>query len=137
MSTPSATGRCLCGAVTYELRGELRDILVCHCVDCRRYHGTSAAYTAIARDGLTVADPEGQLRWFAGPESAKGGERGFCGRCGSSMLWCHAGSPTCSIAAGTLDGATGLRIVQHIWDDHRADWELLDDVPRIPRGTPD
>ncbi len=47
------------------------------------------------------------------------------------------GARRCSIAAGTLDGATGLRIVQHIWDDHRADWELLDDVPRIPRGTPD
>ena len=46
--TPTATGRCVCGAVRYELRGALRGILVCHCVECRRYHGTSGAYTAVA-----------------------------------------------------------------------------------------
>ena len=135
MSTPTATGRCVCGAVRYELRGELRGILVCHCVECRRYHGTSGAYTSVAREGLTLLDPEDQLRWFPGPQSETGGERGFCGRCGSSLLWREPGSTTYSVAAGGLDGATGLRIVQHIWDDHRADWEPLDGAPRIPRGT--
>ena len=34
-----ATGRCLCGAVTYEVRGPLRDIVLCHCVECRRWSG--------------------------------------------------------------------------------------------------
>jgi hypothetical protein len=135
MSTPTATGRCLCGAVRYELRGGLRDILVCHCVECRRYHGTSGAYTSLARTGLTLIDPEDQLRWFPGPQSATGGERGFCRRCGSSMLWREPESTTYSVAAGTLDGPTGLRIVQHIWDEQRADWELDDDLPRVPRGT--
>jgi SAM-dependent methyltransferase len=43
MSTPTATGRCVCGAVRYETSGPLRDVVVCHCVECRRYHGTSAA----------------------------------------------------------------------------------------------
>jgi hypothetical protein len=135
MSTPTATGRCVCGAVRYELRGQLRGILVCHCVECRRYHGSSGAYTSVAREGLTLLDPEDQLRWFPGPQSETGGERGFCGRCGSSLLWREPGSTTYSVAAGGLDGATGLLIVQHIWDDHRADWEPVDDVPRIPRGT--
>ena len=64
MSDPTATGRCVCGAVSYELRGALRGILVCHCVECRRYHGTSGAYTAVDREGLTLIDPEEQLRWF-------------------------------------------------------------------------
>jgi hypothetical protein len=135
MSTPTATGRCVCGAVSYELRGDLRGILVCHCVECRRYHGTSAAYTSVAREGLTLLDPESLLRWFPGPQSETGGERGFCSRCGSSLLWREPGSSTYSVAAGGLDGATGLRIVQHIWDDQRADWEPMDDVPRVPRGT--
>jgi hypothetical protein len=26
-----ATGRCLCGAITLEIRGPLRDVVVCHC----------------------------------------------------------------------------------------------------------
>ena len=39
------------------------------------------------------------------------------------------------VAAGTLDGSTGLRTVQHIWDSQRADWESDDGLPRVPRGT--
>jgi hypothetical protein len=119
----AATGRCVCGAVTYELRGPLRDIIVCHCVECRRYHGTSGAYTAVAWDDFELRDPEGLLRWFPGPESATGGERGFCGRCGSSLLWREPGRPTVSVAAGTLATPTGLRISHHIWEQQRADWE--------------
>jgi hypothetical protein len=135
MPKPTATGRCVCGAVRYELRGELRGVLVCHCVECRRYHGTSGAYTAVARDDLTLLDPENLLRWFPGPQSVTGGERGFCSRCGSSLLWREPDSATFSVTAGTLDGPTGLRIVQHIWDEQRADWEPVDDLPRAPRGS--
>jgi hypothetical protein len=135
MSTPTASGRCLCGAIRYELRGELRDILVCHCIECRRYHGTSGAYTSVARSDLSLSDPDDQLRWFPGPQSVTGGERGFCSRCGSSLLWRVPGGTTYSVAAGTLDGETGLRIVQHIWDEQRADWEPDDEVPRVPRGA--
>ena len=135
MSTPTASGRCVCGALRYEVSGPLRGVIVCHCVECRRFNGTSGAYSASAASDLAIDDPEGVLRWFPGPESATGGERGFCGRCGSSMFWRAPGVTTVSIAAGTLDGATGLRIIQHIWDEQRADWELEDDLPRLPRGT--
>jgi hypothetical protein len=134
MPTPTATGRCVCGAIRLELRGELRDIVVCHCVECRRTHGTAAAYTAVDRAGLTVDDPEGLLRWFPGPQSATGGERGFCSRCGSSLLWREPGVTTYSVAAGALDGVTGLRIGRHIWDEQRADWEPVDDLPRSQRA---
>ncbi len=136
MSEPTATGRCLCGAVRYELRGPLRGVIVCHCVECRRYHGTHGAYTAVAREGLTVHDPDGLLRWFRGPESATGGERGFCSRCGSSLFWRTPAGETFSVTAGTVDGATGLRTIEHIWDAQRADWEIVaDGLPRSPRGS--
>ncbi len=134
MAAARATGGCLCGAVRYELHGALRDVIVCHCVECRRSHGTSGAYTAVAREQLTLADPQAQLRWFPGPQSVTGGERGFCATCGSSLFWSAPERPTISISAGTLDGATGLRTSGHIWDEQRADWETLDDLPRAPRG---
>ena len=75
------------------------------------------------------------LRWFPGPQSATRGERGFCGRCGSSLFWrAPDGRPSRSPPARST-GATGLRIIQHIWDEQRADWEPEDDLPRLPRGT--
>lgn len=39
MSEPVAGG-CQCGQVRYEVRGKLRDVIACHCVQCRRTSGT-------------------------------------------------------------------------------------------------
>jgi hypothetical protein len=37
MTAPAtAMGRCLRGAVAYEVRGPLRDILICHCAERQR-----------------------------------------------------------------------------------------------------
>ena len=109
MSTPTATGRCLCGAVSYELHGELRGVLVCHCVECRRYHGTAGAYTAVAREGLTLHDSEDLLRWFPGPQSATGGERGFCSPLRLEPALAEPGEADVLGRGGHARRATGLR----------------------------
>ena len=35
------TGKCLCGAIAYEINGELGTIVNCHCSKCRRWHGSA------------------------------------------------------------------------------------------------
>jgi len=113
-----ATGGCLCGAVRYQVRGPLRDVVVCHCGRCRRTHGDAAGYSRCAVGDLDVSESSG-LRWFA----QDGRERGFCARCGASLFWRVAGGATVSIAAGSLDAPTGLRTVAHIHLDSRGDYE--------------
>jgi hypothetical protein len=126
-----ATGRCLCGAVRYEIRGTLRDVLICHCEECRRWHGHVSASTAARREDLVLHEQRG-LRWIQSPHSDAGARRGFCVECGSSLFWDAPGRPTVSIAAGTLDEPTGLRIAAHWFVSQAGDYYELpqDGLPR-------
>ncbi len=128
MATPGsrATGGCLCGAVRYEVRGPLRDVVNCHCRRCRRTHGHVAAYTAVEAADLVLLADRG-LGWYR----ADGRDRGFCRTCGASVFWRAEGRSTISIAAGTVDEPTGLRTVAHIFADSQGDYyEIADDLRR-------
>jgi hypothetical protein len=134
-----ATGRCLCGAVQYEVRGPLRDVLLCHCAECRRWSGHVFAATSAQRDHLALLEGAA-LRWVASPESESDARRGFCAECGSSLFWDAAGGDTISIAVGSLDQPTGLRTSGHVYVSQVGDYyELPDDgLPRHERlsGAP-
>ena len=136
ISEAAATGRCLCGAVRYEVYGPLRDLLTCHCVECRRWHGHLGVYTAAERDALVLAHPDA-LRWIDSPDSDTHARRGFCGDCGSSLFWEAPGRTTISIAAGTLDDGTGLGPAGNVYVSQTGGYyELADDgLPRWSRGT--
>jgi hypothetical protein len=128
---PRATGRCLCGAVTYEVRGPLRDILVCHCVECRRWSGYVGAFSATRDEHLVIGDTRA-LRWIQSPASDLHARRGFCAECGSSLFWDSPQRDRVSIAAGTLDRPTGLRIAGHIYTHQAGDYDAIaeDGLPR-------
>ena len=51
-----AAGGCLCGGVRYEIRGELRDVVACHCSQCARASGNFVAATSCARADVTLVD---------------------------------------------------------------------------------
>ena len=124
---PRAVGRCLCGAVTYEVRGPLRDIVLCHCVECRRWGGHVGAFSSTRVEDLVIGETSA-LRWIDSPDSKRDARRGFCADCGSSLFWQAAGAERVSIAAGTLERPTGLRVAAHIYTHQAGDWdELADD----------
>jgi len=135
---PRATGGCLCGAVRYEVSGALRDVLVCHCKECRRWSGHLFAATAARREDLRLVEERG-LRWIESPESESAARRGFCAECGSSLFWDAPGRATLSIAAGTLDPPTGLRLMGHVYVGQAGDYYDLpdDDLPRHARLSSD
>ena len=112
----------------YEATGPLREISVCHCGQCRKWHGHAGAYTAVDRARLKLTEKRG-LRWFRSSALA---QRGFCGECGSSLFWQHDKAGHTSIAAGTLDGPTRARTVKHIYAAHKGDYyEIEGDLPRF------
>ena len=122
------TGRCLCGAVRYAVRGPLRPVSYCHCSQCRRTSGHYVAATACAAADLALLHDEG-LRWY---RSSSRAERGFCGTCGSSLFWRPGHGRHISIMAGTIDTPTGLDAVEHIFLADASDYyELADGLPQF------
>ncbi len=134
MVSVAHAGGCLCGAVRYEVRGPLREILVCHCIECRRWAGRAWAATGARVGDLVI---EGEVVWFPSPESEYHADRGTCSNCGASLFWRSPGFDRVSIGAGTLDNPSGLRVAAHIWVEQGADWEAPpNDMPAFPRGYP-
>ncbi|MFQ5612612.1 MAG: GFA family protein [Anaerolineae bacterium] len=130
------TGGCLCGAVRYEIRGSLRDVINCHCRMCLRIHGHYGAYTSVTRENLSFSMDDG-LQWYRSIQDDIGGNvyRGFCKHCGSSLFWKLKGRKTISIAAGTLDQTANLKTAMHIWVSNAGDYyEITDDLPRFEEG---
>ncbi|MGH6720371.1 MAG: GFA family protein [Alphaproteobacteria bacterium] len=134
-NTDIHTGGCLCGAVRYHVEGPLRPVAVCHCGQCRKFHGHIGAYTNVQHDRMRFAADTG-LTWYVSSSSAR---RGFCRVCGSSLFWERLGGDSVSIAAGTLDGPTGLRTTTQIFTapEHRGDYYELDPSLETYPGTMD
>ncbi len=122
-----ATGGCLCGAVRYEVHGDLRDVVMCHCEMCRRTHGHVGAYTAATKAALKLVDSRG-LKWYASSAFAR---RGFCSECGACLFWERPEREIISIAAGTVDTPTGLATTLQIYCASAGDYYPID--PAIPR----
>jgi hypothetical protein len=118
-----ATGGCLCDAVRHQVRGPLRGVILCHCGQCRRWHGHLGAYSAAARADVLL-EGGAALAWCA--NSARG-RRGFCATCGSSLFFETLGGERLAIAAGSLDQPSGLAVIGHEYRADKADYVRIDD----------
>ena len=124
------TGSCLCGAVAFEIHGDLRPVIACHCTQCRKQTGTYMSATAAADKDLKFTETRG-LKWFRSSPEA---QRGFCCECGSPLFWKRDGSDTTSITAGSIDGPTGAPLEGHIFCESAGDYyEIAGGAYRLDR----
>jgi hypothetical protein len=127
------TGACLCGAVKFRVDGPMREIVFCHCGQCRRQTGLYYASTNVADTDLTIEGAE-NITWY---QSSKEGRRGFCKHCGSALFWKYDGQEQISIQAGSLDKPTQLMPGYHIFCADKGDfYEINDGLPQHAKGTP-
>ena len=130
MSDTTKTGGCLCGGVTYALRGALRPVVACHCLQCRKTSGHYVAATQVAASNASISGET--LTWYRSSETA---ERGFCSVCGSNLFWRRVDNDHISIWAGTIDGPTGLHMEGQLYADSAGDYYDLPDVPIIDQSS--
>jgi hypothetical protein len=131
-------GSCLCGAITYEVHGELSDFGHCHCRSCRKSSGSaSGANAGVDRAHFRLLSGADTLREF---ESSPGKLRVFCSHCGSPIFAYLTKSPdVLRIRLGSLDTPFAARARAHTFVSHQADWDdiaAFSCLPQFPAWAP-
>ena len=122
MSNQVANGSCLCGEVTYEITGNLGVFQYCHCSRCRKFTGSAyASNIIIAIEHFKWTSGEALVGRFE-PKETKHFATYFCKNCGSSLPWLGKSKKAIVIPAGTLDSDPGIRPLQNIFWDSKAEW---------------
>jgi len=137
MTTTSAsrrhlTGRCLCGAVTYQVADAFQYAMNCHCTDCRRTTGSAfKPFAGIAREHLTMTNGADSILIYG---DAAGAHDVHCGRCGSLLFSVVREGAYVHVTLGTLTDAPSIRPSMHIFVASKAPWhEITDDLPQHAR----
>ena len=129
------TGGCNCGAVRYEVSEPLVLASYCHCRRCQRRSGTAASANAHPVPGSFRVTAGGDRLRSWKPE--QGGEKFFCGDCGSSVFSDNPAHPdSLGIRMGTFDGDPGVRPSVRQFVAYAAPWEAIPDdgLPRHPES---
>ena len=123
-------GQCLCGDVTYTIKGKISPIWLCHCAKCRRTTGSAFHASAVCKaDDFAWTSGEDGIREF---ESTPTYVTRFCGRCGSPVPQRLRGTDVFFLHVGALDDASGRTVDHHIFTGSKASWfEITDDKPQF------
>lgn len=124
------TGKCLCGAIAYEINGEIGTIINCHCAKCRRWHAAPFRTRAAIKSK--------DFKWTQGEEhlskyhSSEDTVKTFCAICGSGLISIMESDPEYyGLPIGGLDQDPGNRPEMHIFVGSKSPWyEILDDLPQ-------
>jgi hypothetical protein len=124
------TGSCLCGAVKFQVEGELKPPDGCHCIQCRKTSGHYWASTDVPRKALKV-EGEFNVAWYRSSEKV---QRGFCSTCGASLFWDPIQKDVIGVAMGAFDAPTDTHLAIHIFVADKGDYyEIKDGLPQNPQ----
>lgn len=120
-------GSCLCGAVSFDVAGDLPAPTACHCTKCRKQSGHFEASTDVPKSVLTIRG-EDRLTWYRSSDKVR---RGFCSVCGSSLFFDPVYRDWIGILMGAFDGPTHTRLAMHIFVADKGDYyDIADGLPQ-------
>lgn len=123
-------GQCECGKVSFEIKIATKDVVFCHCGQCRRTSGHLWASVLIDDDDFELVT-DSMLKWYTSSDFAK---RGFCAACGSSLFYKMNDEAAIAVAVGCLDQPTGLKPGKHIFVADKGDYyHIADDLPQLEK----
>ena len=113
-------GGCLCGAIRYEVNGEIVRTAICHCDDCRK--ATGAAFTTnifVNESDLKIVKGTPK-RFDHSTESGSTMTKEFCADCGSQLFGYTSRSPGAKhVKVGTIDDASFVKPEMEVYTIRR------------------
>ncbi|CAN7169943.1 GFA family protein [Bradyrhizobium sp. LjRoot220] len=126
------TGGCHCGAIRYQVEGDLIVHALCHCADCRRHAGAPmVGWAMYAEDAVKVT--QGEPKIYA---SSEHGRRQFCANCGTGLFYTNANMlpGMIDVQSGTYDDPDVVPVMAHIQVAERIGWmERAHELPVFER----
>lgn len=127
-------GSCLCGTVSFQVKGDFDSFYLCHCRHCQKDTGSAHAANLFSHSAKLV--------WLSGADTVASftlpgtrHNRSFCKLCGSAL----PNTPVAGllvVPAGSLDSQITMLPTAHIFSSSRAVWdERLEEVPKF-EGLP-
>jgi hypothetical protein len=132
VETSQANAFCFCRAVHVQVDLPSKWVAHCHCSMCRRAHGAAfVTWVGMEAARCRLRDTRATLRWFA---SSPGAERGFCGECGTMMLFRSTRWPgeLHITRANFVDAVDRAPQLHTYWNAH-VDWVRLDPADGLRR----
>jgi hypothetical protein len=129
-------GRCLCGAVRFEVRAPFISAGYCHCHRCqRRTGGSGSASAQIATADLEFVSGAELIRAWK-PDDGK--PKAYCGECGGALFAGSLDGEVVAIRLGAVEGDPGIRPERHQWVSSAVAWEEIPDdgLPRFEEAAP-
>jgi len=123
-------GACLCGVVRFTISGGIRNIVYCHCSECRKAQGSAFATNGIVAAEKFVLDCGEEM--LSGYQSTPGQTKYFCKNCGSPIVSKHVARPDqVRVRLGTIESEITERPGAHIFVTSKANWEdICGDLPQ-------
>ena len=137
MAQQVCKGSCLCGAVTYEAKGDPVVALQCHCLDCQKASGAGHVAFAVFPEGAVTI--KGTLKKFSTKaDSGVMSNRFFCPECGSWVAGRPDSAPgLVALTMATMDDTSPIAVKFRVFDKRRRPWDVIDPaMPAFPAMPP-
>ena len=116
-------GKCLCGAVEFDIAGQLPSLYQCYCSLCQQQTGGS-------HNTATLVD-KANFSWLKGQASIStyqkdtGFSSHYCQGCGCSVPNALGSTGKYWIPAGLLEGPVTSKVVLHLHLASKAPWQAM------------
>lgn len=124
---PFATGRCLCGKVSYSIASEPLRMAQCHCDYCQRSSGTGHMSIAFfPKDAITIKGETNSHTTDSDNEAEI--TRHFCPECGSRLFGTNnTMTSIMGIAVGCIDDNSWFKPGAIVYNKRKPGWDFMDE----------